>query len=107
MRVVDAGSVLGDLYRATGHSTGIRQDVRGSIADAQPITLTDVELVRGLVDTPQGSYYVPLGQPLANLVLAALEPDTQNSFFANHILPNLGDAARIMAEPQGMLEKLP
>ncbi len=107
LRVVDAGSVLGDLYRATGHSTGIRQDARGGITDAQPVTLTEVELVRGLVDTPQGSFYVPLGQPLANLVLAALEPDTQNSYFANHILANLSDAARVMAEPTGALEKLP
>ncbi|MEO5795914.1 MAG: M14 family zinc carboxypeptidase [Rhodoferax sp.] len=107
MRVVDAGSVLGDLYRATSHSTGTRQDVRGSISDAQPIEQTEVELVRGLVDTPTGSFYVPLGQPLANLVLAALEPDTQNSFFANHIVPNLSDTARIMAEPTGALEKLP
>ena len=107
MRVVDAGTVLGDLYRATSHRTGVRQDVRGGIADAQPIEQTEVELVRGLVDTPQGSFYVPLGQPLANLVLAALEPDTQNSYFANHILPNLSDTARIMAEPTGALEKLP
>ena len=107
MRVVDAGSVLGDLYRATSHSTGTRQDVRGGISDAQPIEQTEVELVRGLVDTPTGSFYVPLGQPLANLVLAALEPDTQNSYFANHILPNLSDAARVMAEPTGALEKLP
>ena len=107
MRVVDAGTVLGDLYRATSRSTGIRQDVRGEMAGTQPITLTEVALVRGLVDMPQGSFYVPLGQPLANLVLAALEPDTQNSYFANHILPNLSDTARIMAEPTGALEKLP
>nr|WP_315192289.1 M14 family zinc carboxypeptidase [uncultured Albidiferax sp.] len=107
MRVVDGGSVRGELYRATGQSSGARQDVRGSIADAQPINLTQVELVRSLVDTPQGSYYVPLGQPLANLVLAALEPDTQNSYFANHILANLNDTARVLAEPTGALEKLP
>ncbi len=107
LRVVDAGSVLGDSYRASGQTSAARQDVRGSISDAQAIRLTEVDLVRGLVDTPPGSFYVPLGQPLANLVLAALEPDTQNSFFANHILPNLGDAARVVAEPQGTLEKLP
>ena len=107
MRVVDAGTVRGELYRATSQSTGARQDVRGSITDAQPIQRTEVELVRSLVDTPAGSFYVPLGQPLANLVLAALEPDTQNSYFANRILANLGDAARVMAEPTGALEKLP
>ncbi|BDT68340.1 hypothetical protein os1_25220 [Comamonadaceae bacterium OS-1] len=107
MRVVEAGSVRGELYRATGQSSGVRQDVRGSIADAQPINRIEVELVRSLVDTPQGSFYVPMGQPLANLVLAALEPDTQNSYFANHLLANLNDAARVMAEPTGALEKLP
>ena len=107
MRVVDAGTVLGDLYRASIQKIKVRQNLRGSTADAQHATVTDVELVRGVVDTPQGSFYVPLGQPLGNLVLAALEPDTQNSYFANHILPNLEDTARIMAEPTVALEKLP
>ena len=48
---------------------------------------------------PAGSYYVSLEQPLANLAIAALEPDTQNSFFANRLLRSLDDAARVMSKP--------
>jgi len=42
---------------------------------------------------------VSLEQPLANLAIAALEPDTQNSFFANRLLRSLDDAARVMSKP--------
>ena len=64
----------------------------------------DVALVRSLIDVPTGSYYVALNQPLAHLALAALEPDTQNSFYANHILDDLKGIARVMAEPTVRLE---
>ena len=63
--------------------------------------------MRSLIDVPAGSYYGPLNQPLANLALAALEPDTQNSFYANRILEQLDQAARVMAEPTVRLEALP
>ena len=33
-----------------------------------------------------GDFYVPLDQPLANVIAAALEPDTQSSYAANHLL---------------------
>ncbi|GKX56805.1 hypothetical protein SOASR030_29170 [Leminorella grimontii] len=33
-----------------------------------------------------GYYYVPMNQPLANLAVAALEPETQSSFVANGII---------------------
>ena len=39
------------------------------------------------VSLPAGTYYVSLAQPLANLVAAALEPDSQNSLVANRLLP--------------------
>ena len=87
LRVAETGGMLGDRYLETARSTGERQDVRGAIADANAITQVQVQvqvsLSRGLVDVPRGSYYVPLGQPLGNLIVAALEPDTQSSYFAN------------------------
>jgi hypothetical protein len=108
MRFMEPGSLLADAYRATASSTGARKDARGPIDDGgTPVAITEVALVRGLRDAPQGSYYVPLGQPLGNLVLAALEPDTQNSYFANHLLDALEDTLRVMAEPTGRLEKIP
>ncbi|MDQ3272022.1 MAG: M14 family metallocarboxypeptidase, partial [Pseudomonadota bacterium] len=107
LRVTEPGSMLGDLYRETARSAGERQDVRGTISDAGQIVKAEVALVRGVIDAPTGSYYVPLNQPLANLAIAALEPDTQNSYFANRLIDNLTGSARVMAEPSLKTEELP
>ena len=106
MRVAEPGSLLSEIYRETARTSGERQDVRGSIADAAQIVRVEVDLVRGVLDAPLGSYYVPLGQPLANLVLAAMEPDTQNSFFANRIQEALQNQARVVTEPTVRLERV-
>jgi hypothetical protein len=106
MRISEPGAVLGETYQENSRSSGRRSDVRGSIADAAPTVQVDVALARGLLDTPMGSYYVPLAQPLANLVVAALEPDTQNSFFANHVVDALQNQARVVGEPTMRLEAL-
>jgi Zinc carboxypeptidase len=107
MRVTEPGSVLGDSYRELSRTTGARADVRGTIADSAPVVKTQVSLVRGAVDVPRGSFYVPLNQPLGSLALAALEPDTQSSFFANQVLPDLQSTVRVMAEPAFKLEAVP
>ncbi|MBS0391858.1 MAG: succinylglutamate desuccinylase/aspartoacylase family protein [Proteobacteria bacterium] len=99
MRVAEPGSVLADSYQETGRTSAERQDVRGTIAGSQSIIRVQVTPTRSAIDVPEGSYYVPLNQPLANLAVAALEPDTQNSYFANHLIANLGDTARVMAPP--------
>jgi hypothetical protein len=107
LRVLEPSSMLGDIYRETARSAGVRQDVRGSILDAGQIVKTEVALIRGVIDAPSGSYYVSLRQPLSNLVMAALEPDTQNSYFANQLIDNLASAARVMSEPTAKTEELP
>ena len=107
LRVAEAGGLLGDRYQETARSTGERQDARGAIADGNTIIQVQVSLSRGLVDVPRGSYYVPLNQPLANLVVAALEPDTQSSYFANHLVPDVQSIVRVMAPPTVKLEDLP
>ncbi len=106
-KLLEAGSVLGDSYRETSRTVSERQDVRGTIADgSNKAVKVEVSLARGLVDVPRGSYYVPLNQPLGNLVIAALEPDTQSSFFANQLIQELKDTARVMAPPAFRLEDL-
>ena len=107
LRVAEPGALLADTYQETSRDSTERQDVRGTVAGGEGITKVNVSLVRRLIDVPAGSYYVPLNQPLANLALAALEPDTQNSFYANRILEQLDQAARVMAEPTVRLEALP
>lgn len=105
LRVAEPGALLADTYQETARETGTRQDVRGPMADGGSIVRTQVALVRSAIDVPAGSYYVPLNQTLANLAVAALEPDTQNSYFANRLIERLEDSARIMGTPSLVFEE--
>ncbi|MFN0186277.1 MAG: M14 family metallocarboxypeptidase [Aquabacterium sp.] len=78
-----------------------RPDVRGTAADAGlNIALVQVGLQPVTpLEAPAGSWYVPMDQPLGNLVFAALEPDTQNSYFANRLVDRLDAVRRVVAPP--------
>ncbi|CAN5213906.1 hypothetical protein BH10PSE16_BH10PSE16_19290 [soil metagenome] len=107
LQVLEQSALLGDIYREASHATSVQQAMQNNLADRVPVTKTEVTLVRGVIDAPAGSYYVPLNQPLANLAIAALEPDTQSSFFANRLLGELASVARVMSEPSLKTEELP
>ena len=99
-QVAAVGVIQGETYSETSREQGVRQDVRGTIADAGSVVLkVEVQTAPALIDAPVGSYYVPLSQPLANLVMAALEPDTQNSYFSNGLIGAVGKAARVTSLP--------
>ena len=77
-----------------------RPDVRGMVADAgRGVLQLVVDLHPGDLQAPAGSYYLPLDQPLANLAVAALEPDTQNSFVANRLVNKLAAVRRVLVRP--------
>ena len=78
-------------------ASGAKDDVLGP--SERNVERVKVQLQRASIDVPEGSFYVPLNQALANLAIAALEPDTQSSFFANHIITSLNDVARAMNNP--------
>jgi hypothetical protein len=44
-----------------------------------------------------GDFYIPLDQPLANVIIAALEPEPQCSYASNRLLtvPRLAGANRV------------
>jgi hypothetical protein len=112
LRVTEPASLLMETYLETSRTRAARADVRGTIddaaaggADAGTVQVA-VNLSRALVDAPQGSYYVPLGQPLGNLAMAALEPDTQSSFVANSVIAGLDGVARVLAPPNFQVEEL-
>eukprot|EP01030_Chromulinospumella_sphaerica_P001239 gene1239-1213_t len=105
MRVAEPGSVLAESYRETAREAGNRQDVIGTIAGSGDIVRVQVSTLRSAIDAPAGSFYVPLNQSRANLAVAALEPDTQNSYFANHLIQELGQSARVMAVPSLVFEE--
>jgi hypothetical protein len=89
-----------ERWRQTAAREGARADVRGRIDDAgASVRHVDVALDRGTLAAPAGSWYVSMAQPLAHLVAAALEPDTQNSYYANRIVDALDDVARVVVPP--------
>lgn len=91
MRVTEPSSFLGDVYL-------VGDDAR---------TRLDVRLMRGVIDAPIDSFYVPVDQPLGNLIAAALEPDTPTSFASHGLLDPADGLARIMSPPAVRLEQLP
>jgi hypothetical protein len=106
MRVAEAGSLLVEKYEETAREVSERRDVRGGIAGSGEIIRVKVNPVRAAMDVPAQSYYIPLNQPLANLAVAALEPDTQNSYFANRLVDDLNHTARVMATPALVFEEI-
>ena len=91
LRVAEPGAVLADSYEQVGAGAGAQMQL---------------SLRRGLVDVPEGSYYVPLSQPLANLVVAALEPDTDGSYLSHRLIGHLSDALRVMGHPSLVFEEM-
>lgn len=80
---------------------GARQDGRGAIADGRPIRILSVRTEAMSVPPSVGAWFVPMAQPLAGLISAALEPDSQNSFAANHQLGIDGaKLLRVMESPR-------
>ena len=87
-------------YVVESEAAGQRQDARGAIADAAGgIRVLRVQTRPGQVVPPAGSHYVSMGQPLAALIGAALEPDSQNSLAANRLLTIDGGGLRRVVRP--------
>ena len=76
-----------ERYRVTAVGETKKDDVRRNDEDGTPDILritTETEVAR--VPLHVGDFYVPLDQPLANVVVAALEPEPQSSYAANRLL---------------------
>jgi hypothetical protein len=81
-------------YLIEADGVGARQDGRGAIADSGGIRVLRVQLRATRATPAPGSYFVNMAQPLASLVSAALEPDSQNSYAANRLLSLEGEKLR-------------
>lgn len=91
LRVAESGGVVAETFSAATNA-------------ARPEKST-VTLQRSALDVPSGSYYISLSQPLANLVSAALEPDSQHSYFSHQLIGSLTEVARVMARPALVFEE--
>jgi hypothetical protein len=97
-QVDEAGEVRGETYRETG-----RDPAAGSDA-AQRLR---VQTAPVLLDVEPGSYYVSLEQPLANLAIAALEPESPAGYAANGVIGSVGAEARVLDRPRMRMLSLP
>ncbi|MCB1978861.1 MAG: peptidase M14 [Burkholderiaceae bacterium] len=84
LRVAEGGSMLADSYERSGPGASLQ---------------------RNTIDAPTGSYYVALNQPLAQLAVAALEPDSPAGYVARGIIDDVGQVARIVSTPSLVFEE--
>lgn len=91
LRVAEPGSMLADSYDRT--------------RAAAPGQTALVRLRRNAIDAPAGSFYVPLNQPLANLAVAALEPDSPAGYVEQDVIEDTADIARIVSTPSVVFEE--
>ena len=98
------GVVRGEVYREVAGEVGTGSELNAGTDAALRV---EVESAAALIDASAGSYYVPLDQPLANLALAALEPDAPNSYVAHRVVNELSGVARVLARPSWRMTALP
>ncbi|MGK2900347.1 MAG: M14 family metallopeptidase [Burkholderiaceae bacterium] len=106
-RLDEPGALRGETYAEIGREPVRRPGASDSPADAVAALLLQVELVPALIDVGAGSYYVGLDQALANLVIAALEPDSPSGFVANRIVTDLRSQARVLMRPEMKATPMP
>jgi hypothetical protein len=63
-----------------------RMDARGAIAASKAIREVTVALDRTTRVLPAGGWFVSMNQALGSVIAASLEPDSQNSYTANHVM---------------------
>ncbi len=87
-----AGEMRGETYRETARSSdesGAEATLRLRV-QTQPV----------LLDVPGTSYYVSLEQPLANLAIAALEPESPSGYVAHGVIARVESVARVLLRPE-------
>jgi hypothetical protein len=85
-----AGEVRGETYRETGRDPAVAQGGARVRVATMPV----------LIDVPAGSFFVSLEQPLANLAIAVLEPESPASYVANGVIPAVTGVARVLNRPE-------
>ena len=89
-----------ERYVITDESRVLRQDARGAIDDGgSGIRALQVRTEAVAETVEPGTVYVPLDQPLAPLIAAALEPDSQSSWAASRLLDVATAGLRRVREP--------
>lgn len=94
-RLAEPRALVVERYRVTAQGDGERRDTLGRVADPERVRRVAVALAPDRLEAPAGSFLVMLDQPLAHLATAALEPDTAGSWYAQQLLADLAQLARV------------
>jgi len=87
LRVQQDTTVNGERYRITRLQESKKEDVRRNDDDGAGNVVQITTLVEPApLAIRAGDFYVPMDQPLANVIAAALEPETQSSYAAKRVL---------------------
>ena len=84
--------------------SGAPQD---AAAQAGAATRVKVQTMPALLDLAAGGFYVGLDQPLADLIVAALEPEAPSSYVANGVIASVTGEARILLRPDARMTPMP
>jgi len=85
-----AAEMRGETYRETGREAAAAQSGARLRVQTQPV----------LLDLPAGSFFVSLEQPLANLAIAVLEPESPAGYAANGVIANVASIARVLVRAE-------
>jgi hypothetical protein len=103
----EPGEVRGESYREIARQpVGGDGESSGAVHAGGPTRIV-LQTVPTLLDLPSGGYYVSLEQPLGDLALAVLEPESPASFSANRVMDGVGAIARVLQRPTMRLAGLP
>jgi hypothetical protein len=98
---------LGELRSEGYREIGREPAAAGSEANDGGVARLKVQMQPALLDAAVGGYYVSLEQPLAHLVVAALEPDVPGSFAASGVIADVAAEARILVRPAMRMTAVP
>ena len=94
LRLNEAADRKVERYRVVAASEAKKDDVRRNDEEGSvDILKLETQTQSAMVSFRRGDFYVPLDQPLANVVIAALEPEPQSSYASNRLLA--------IAKPEG------
>ena len=106
-RLEELGELRGETYREIGREPiggATPQDVE---LHAGATTRVKVQTMPALLDLAAGGFYVGLDQPLADLIVAALEPEAPSSYVANGVIASVTGEARILLRPDARMTPMP
>ena len=103
----ELGELRGETYSESGREAlGAASPARAAL-HAGAATRLKVQTRPALLDVAAGGFYVSLEQPLANLIVAVLEPEAPSSYVANGVIASVAGEARILLMPDVRMSPVP